>query len=266
MKKRRSGFSAFLLAVMSLGLGHLYLTEARKSLAFVLSPYIIITLVGATGSLSTFYGLVSVAVAVVSIYVFSMIHAVVQAIRVKEISPKWYNRWYFYVLYIVANGFLVNVLIAARADYLGYETFRIPAASMVPTLKIGDMIVVDTKASKHQIGDVIVFLSPDNRKIKYVKRLAALGGDRVEIKNGDVLVNGRVVFELSVHEDLRRREYSSFMNEVVVPEGHIFVIGDYRDNSRDSRFFGTVPIADVTGKVTYIWYAEDHKRIGLKVQ
>jgi signal peptidase I len=99
-----------------------------------------------------------------------------------------------------------------------------------------------------------------------VKRIAALGSDKLYVENGDVIRNGDTVSALSVAEDKRQSDFSTSMDGMSVPENEVFVLGDWRDKSNDSRFWGTVPIADIVGKITYIWYSKDASRIGMRVK
>ena len=137
---------------------------------------------------------------------------------------------------------------------------------MEPTLQVGDFITVDTRYSHPKVGDVIVFLYPKDRTVPYVDRVAALGNDTVSIENGTVIRNGKAVNVLSVEPSSRLYNYSISMEDRRVPANALFVLGDWRDNSNDSRFWGTVPISDVVGKVTYVWYSRDINRIGMKVK
>src|SRR5690606_7853497 len=118
----------------------------------------------------------------------------------------------------------------------GYETYQIPAKSMEPTLQVGDFITVNTRYHQPKVGDVVVFLYPKDRSIPYVKRVAAVGNDTVSINNGIVTRNGEPENLLLVPESQRLRDYSITMEERQVPENEVFFLGDWRDNSSDSRF------------------------------
>ncbi len=137
---------------------------------------------------------------------------------------------------------------------------------MEPTLEVGDFITVDTRYFSPKLDDVIVFIYPINRKVPFVMRVAAIGNDTVSIENGNIILNGNAVDSLSVPEDRRLREYSISMKKRRIPENEIFLLGDWRDNSNDSRFWGTVPIEDIIGKVTYIWYSKNTSKIGTIVE
>jgi len=182
------------------------------------------------------------------------------------------------------------------------EPFRIPSGSMVPTLEIGDYIIVNKFSyglrfpfTAHKLvpvgeperGDIIVFRFPDDPKVDYIKRVVAVPGDEVMVRNNALHVNGERVekeyiegytfiddncipapaelytesFEEGPHSILyspgnggRLSEYGPF----TIPAGEIFVMGDNRDNSSDSRAWGTVPIENIKGKAMVVWLSWNH--------
>jgi signal peptidase I len=171
-----------------------------------------------------------------------------------------------------------------------FEPFQIPSGSMIPTLRVGDFILVDkfsyglrlpvtgTKVidiDEPKRGDVMVFFPPNDDRY-FIKRVIGLPGDTVEVKNGMLSVNGdqmqqtqhpllavtdpRYVVAMEnldgvVHSMQRRispgRLSKSFYK--VVPQGHYFMMGDNRDNSSDSRVWGTVPEENIVGKAVAVW-------------
>ena len=193
------------------------------------------------------------------------------------------------------------------------EPFRIPSGSMVPTLLVGDFILVnkyaygirlpvaDTKIieiGRPQRGDVMVFRYPEDPKTPFIKRVVGLPGDQVSYFNKTLFVNGekaeqQVVgpyvgagsgarmtgaqwrterLDSSVHDLIVQPGTSSVEGEMLVPEGHYFVLGDNRDNSRDSRYWGTVPDELLIGRAFGIWMNWDWghginwSRIGKSIQ
>jgi signal peptidase I len=162
------------------------------------------------------------------------------------------------------------------------EPFRIPSSSMMPTLLIGDFIlvnkfsygvrlpVVNTKIidiGKPERGDIMVFRYPKNPSLDYIKRVIGLPGDKVGYFDKHVYINGqrisqeplglyqgvgqgdnmtnsllqRELLPLQEHDILIMSERPSIEGETIIPEGHYFMMGDNRDNSNDSRYWGTVP-------------------------
>jgi signal peptidase I len=202
-----------------------------------------------------------------------------------------YNRPIVYVLLALVGLFYpVGMVFALRATV--FEAFVIPAASMVPNILDGDRILVNKLALQARLperGDVIVFRNPKNRQLNFVKRVIALPGDKVAVRENVVLVNGRRLewerVPPSSLEAVRNqangdvfdetnagRRYRIMLGggspapdfaETTVPEGTLFVLGDNRDNSIDSRQFGFVPLGELLGYVQYVYLpAESWTRFG----
>ena len=266
MTKKRNPTWTAILSLMAPGLGHIYAGDLRKGMSLIGIEYAVILLAGAFGILSTFYGIASLIVLVLGFYIFAVTSSVRLALKNKEYHLQSYNRGYWYLAIYVAVSIIANVIFSFRGNILGYETYRIPAKSMEPTLQVGDFITVNTRYQEPKVGDVIVFSYPKDRSIPYVKRVAAIGNDTVSINNGIVTRNGKPENLLLVPESKRLRDFSISMKETQVPENEVFLLGDWRDNSNDSRFWGTVPVTDVIGKVTYIWFSNEVSRIGKAVE
>ena len=144
-----------------------------------------------------------------------------------------------------------------RARILGFATYRIPAKSMVPTLRPGDYIVAGTYAywkSDPAFGDVITFRYPRDPDQNYVKRVVGLPGDTIRMAGTQVWRNGELIHEpyvqyLSASQARRGGRW-------LVPDGHYFVLGDNRDTSADSRFWGFLPRSHIIAKVKYVWLSD----------
>ncbi|MGD8631558.1 MAG: signal peptidase I [Gammaproteobacteria bacterium] len=225
------------------------------------------------------------------------------AITLKE--PTWieYCKSFFPVILAVLllRSFLV-------------EPFRIPSGSMMPTLLVGDFIlvnkfaygirlpVVNTKIidiDEPERGDVVVFRYPKDPSVDYIKRVVGLPGDTIRYTNKVVYVNGQPAGQVpagvylgkgsgvSMSGASKRREQlgdlqhdilvmprtPGVQGEYVVGEDEYFVMGDNRDNSNDSRYWGTVPEENLVGKAFRIWMnwdsangGIDWDRIGMKIQ
>lgn len=132
------------------------------------------------------------------------------------------------------------------------EVFHIPSGSMTPTLEVGDRVLAAKFAyrlGEPRQGDLAVFESPDGRI--NIKRVAAVGGDTVEIRDGVLLVNE--VRKLEPYVNYERAD-STFYGPSSVPEGRVFMLGDNRTNSLDSRDYGPVPEKDLLGRaVLRLW-------------
>ena len=128
------------------------------------------------------------------------------------------------------------------------EAFYIPSESMVPTLRVGDRVLVNKfiyRFSEPQRGDVVVFKSVEGDNEDLIKRVVGVPGDRISVRRGKLYVNGEPQKEPYVNKKFPDRSYFA---PKTVPKDHVFVMGDNRANSRDSRFFGPVPDENIEGE------------------
>lgn len=145
-----------------------------------------------------------------------------------------------------------------RGRIMGFMSFSMQSSSMVPGLNRGDRIFVDTTAymdSEPALNDVIVFRYPPAPEQVYVKRVVGRAGERVRISGGQVYVDGEPLAQPYVDLANSRSPYSQKWGEIIVPQGMLFVLGDNRDNSNDSRVWGFVPRENVVGRVSFTFGA-----------
>jgi signal peptidase I len=235
----------------------------------------------------------------------------IQEAKVKLLMQPWWLDW-------TAGLFPVIIVVFLLRSFL-FEPFKIPSGSMIPTLLVGDLILVNkftygvrlpvintkiTEGNKPQRGDVMVFRYPPKPSLDYIKRVVGVPGDTVAYLNKRLTINGKPVetntlpdffdedasqyfkqFEETLGEkphrllnDARRpafvagvekfegMENCNYTVEGVtckVPEGHYFMMGDNRDNSLDSRYWGFVPDKNIVGKAFFVWMNFTNlKRIG----
>ncbi|PKO83203.1 MAG: signal peptidase I [Betaproteobacteria bacterium HGW-Betaproteobacteria-11] len=217
-----------------------------------------------------------------------------------------------------ASFFPVILAVFVLRSFL-VEPFKIPSGSMMPTLLVGDFILVNkftygirlpvlnkkiVELGSPQRGDVVVFRYPPQPSLDYIKRVVGLPGDRVDYRNKRLFINGQEVMEKRAGDFLDRDRlyytphfietlgtvehsvlidaeapgyvqpivhfphvdnchYNSGGVSCVVPPGNYFMMGDNRDNSQDSRFWGFVPNENLVGKAFLIWFNfSDLKRVG----
>ncbi|MDR2452430.1 MAG: signal peptidase I [Candidatus Accumulibacter sp.] len=229
-------------------------------------------------------------------------------------DPWWveYGASFFPIILIV---FLLRSFIV--------EPFKIPSGSMIPTLQVGDFILVNKftygirlplidrkiiEIGTPRRGDVMVFRYPEDPSLDYIKRVIGVPGDRVAWQNKQISINGKPVEKHRINDYLHpeRLYYSRQFAEKIddaeyrvlndqdvpafiadpssfphgenclynnqgvictVPEGHYFMMGDNRDNSRDSRYWGFVADENIVGKAFFIWLNfSDWKRIGTSIK
>jgi len=131
------------------------------------------------------------------------------------------------------------------------ETYKMPTGSMEPTIEMGALIDVDLIDNyKPKRGELIIIIDPNNDKKSYIKRCIAIEGDLFEIKNGFVYINKKK--QIEAYTQGQTKYESSFNINGIVKKDSIVILGDCRDNSLDSRYFGYVPLKNVKGRVTKI--------------
>jgi signal peptidase I len=243
----------------------------------------------------------------------SQVDGNVEEAKAKLLAQPWWLDW-------TAGLFPVICAVFFMRSFL-FEPFKIPSGSMIPTLMVGDLILVNkfhygirlpvinklvVGNHKPERGDVIVFRYPVNPSIDYIKRVVGLPGDEISYINKQLSINGTPVVTQSLPEfyDDDSMRYSQQFSEQLgsvthrllidkdrppyipepaiepfpfrdqcrysgegvvckVPEGHFFAMGDNRDNSQDSRFWGFVPEKNIVGKAFVVWMNFGNiKRVG----
>jgi signal peptidase I len=184
------------------------------------------------------------------------------------------------IIWEYAKAIITALVLAMLIRAFIIQAFRIPSGSMVPTLLIGDHILVNkflygTKIpfsdkrvlvfKKPERGDIIVFKCPENPSKDFIKRVVAIEGDVIESKNKMIHVNGDKVNEpYAQHTDSSMRpmgiEPRDNFGPVIVPKSKYFVMGDNRDQSYDSRYWGYVDIKDVKGKALILYWSWDREK------
>jgi signal peptidase I len=223
----------------------------------------------------------------------------------------WWLDWTAGLFPVIAAVFLLRSFL--------FEPFKIPSGSMIPTLLVGDLILVNkfhyglrlpvlntklTEGTPVQRGDVMVFRYPPQPSLDYIKRVVGVPGDEVAYLNKRLTVNGKAIETQAVPEffDEESMRYMRQFEEKLgsqphrllndddrpayvmgaiqfpyhencrysvegvvckVPAGHYFMMGDNRDNSQDSRYWGFVPDANIVGRAVFVWMNFGNlKRIG----
>jgi signal peptidase I len=194
-----------------------------------------------------------------------------------------------------ARAFFPVILVVFLLRSFLVEPFRIPSGSMLPSLYIGDFILVNKYAygvrlpvANHKLvalgsprrGEVVVFRFPNEPSVNYIKRVVGIPGDRILYKGKRLYINGesveqtdqraytgagvsgeltRVLEHLAgVSHDILIGDRPDAPLEFVVPAGNYFVMGDNRDHSNDSRYWGYVPDENLVGRAFLIWFSWDH--------
>ena len=187
--------------------------------------------------------------------------------RIKKEAREW------------TESIIIAVILALLIRTFVAQAFKIPSGSMTPTLLVGDRIFVNKFIYGARIpftdirlpmvreprrGDIIVFKSPEDPKKDFVKRLVALDGETVEIKDGLVYINGETISEPDSIKAIyyyNRGEHGKEGEKVKVPEGYYYVLGDNSGSSRDSRYWGFVPKKSLVGRAMLIYWPVNRARV-----
>jgi signal peptidase I len=323
VNSRRYPWIAVLLAVLSPMFAMLYVARGRRALGYLgasLGAFALANL------LATFSGTSPITWENIGSSVL-LVAGAIDGYRRAKVWPEsarlpWYARWPGLVS-IMVLPFLTLLIVRAFV----IEPFRIPSGAMIPTLLVGDYILVSKSAyglrlpfsgtrilalAKAKRGDVAVFVYPENPKIEYIKRVVGVPGDRVAYISKQLSINGQAVPMTFVSdrpqpetglnyeptreylEDLTGHRHAILIHPATppvqlnsvrqfpyreaceynergfvctVPDGHYFMMGDNRDSSSDSRYWGFVPEANLVGRAFMVWWsATRSERIGLRVE
>jgi signal peptidase I len=221
----------------------------------------------------------------ISLSVICPLHSYLSIKRYDEsLKRNWYSRWWgIPLIYLI----MLAPIFIIRSFF--YEPYTIPASSMSPSVNLGDFIIIkkwgyrsygthgisilDTEVQEKDLikrGNIYVFYPPHNDKA-FIKRLVGMPGDNIEIKQGIISINGKAIESKLISQSFDEDIYEETLDdntynikimplrrllidvELKVPEDEYFFLGDNRDNSSDSRVWGTVPSSDFVGKLVYIY-------------
>jgi signal peptidase I len=194
-----------------------------------------------------------------------------------------YNRWYWYLLAVLIGVFVLRPAAFGLLHSRWLQAFRIPSAAMEPTLLIGDFIFASVRPSDRQPRrhDIVIFESPTEAGLLVIKRVVGLPGDTLTMKNGVLALNGVSRQEAFAQggdsagadgqnlDDARpwhvahlvQREVATYRpttrnwGPLVVPRDSVFLLGDNRDESFDSRFYGAVGLDRIRGRPLKIYFS-----------
>jgi signal peptidase I len=271
VKKTRNPFIAALLSLFASGLGQIYNGTGALGLVLFLISIALSFLWAVPGWLHHFIGLAALVIVMTVFRLSVIVHAFIQARRIRENELKKYQKLSVYAFFIIISIGLNFVLPKTRlSSLLGISPYKVASASMMPTVHKDDFLIADPRAYDSQMpqrGDLIVFIYPGDLSKQYLMRVIALEGETVEIKNKQVFIANEPLQETyKVHQDIAVDNRRDNFGPLKIPAGRCFVLGDKRDNSYDGRFWGALPLANVKGKALYVYWAKDKKRIGLTLK
>lgn len=169
-------------------------------------------------------------------------------IQAEDSKKEQSSFWRF--LIDVLETIILSVVLFLAIDAVSAR-IRVDGISMQPTLRDGEFVLINKLAYKlgePQLGDVIVFHFPRDPEQEYIKRVVGLPGDMIKIQRGVVFVNGQALVEPYIADQ------PDYQNQWQVPENHLFVLGDNRNNSSDSHRWGPVPMEQVVGKALFVYW------------
>jgi signal peptidase I len=232
----RNRWLAVFMGLITPGLGQIYNGELVKGISY----YIILLALTIAGvrwavlmpDIWLIFGILCTIAVTMAVYILAIVSGYRKAKSLENsYQPTQYNRWYFYLAVWLLGFILIPGSVSGYITNNFLQAYKIPTRSMEPGVLRGDCLLAD-KTAYHRMspkkGDLVIFLYPDDRSKPYIKRLEALPGETVVLADG---------------------------SKQQVPHGYIYVLGDNRDNSQDSRMFGFVPFADVIGKARQVYYS-----------
>jgi signal peptidase I len=216
------------------------------------------------GMYKHFYGLLMWLAALLIYCVVNIASAYHIGKRTKQRNFKAYKRLTIYVI-AAAVHLALSLLILLQLG-LPIKLYHIPTSSMAPALRVGDYFAIDRHVDSEDIrrGDIVVFTSPTHAKITYVKRVVGLPGEVVEIYGQKVWINGQRLAEPYLPKAPPPQPYFGRRHHgpLSVPPDSIYVLGDNRAHSADSRQFKSIKLSSVLGKTLYVLWSADLNRIG----
>lgn len=273
-RSKKHAITACVFSFLTPGLGQAYSGDLVKTAVWGLPLPLVVLLFSPNRILSSLVGLVIILLVQLCVSILSSVAAYRCESKRAGVGSASDLAWQVRVLCVVVAGACIGAVNLRNAASLTYKAFILTADSMAPTLVRGDRVVVDKNYYRHhmlQAGDVVTITWPDNVNVLIIKRIAALGGDVIEGKNGDVLVNGKPFDPNHRFDPAQLGALPDWMvnfGPSAIPKGKVFVLGDNRGRSLDSRSpdFGPEDESSVKGKILYIYWSKDFSRIGRKIE
>uniref|UniRef100_A0A7C2K1E1 Signal peptidase I n=1 Tax=Schlesneria paludicola TaxID=360056 RepID=A0A7C2K1E1_9PLAN len=288
----RKPWVAASLSMLCCGLGQIYCGRAGRglvlySLSMMFGPLVVATVLSGSSVIWLVVFLVNLAaVVVVTLWSIFDAHGIAKRMAGQPYEPRDYNHpAVYWLMALVTVPYALGLALFLRANVV--EAFAIPSSSMAPTLIPGDRLLANKLGigARHlERGELVIFRYSANRQQRYVKRIIGLPGDTVELRDGEVILNGQPLKrepigpsatgdKQLVYEWNGGRRYQILigpdddgvdMSPQTVPDGAYFVLGDNRGQSLDSRKFNAVPHGEIVGVATYLyWPAGNTDRFGV---
>ncbi len=290
--KDRNPILSFLLSLCLSGLGQLYNGELKKAILFVFLIFPLYLILGLAGVLSNFTGFVMHVMLIFGYKLFVAYDAYRVSKKLRPYELKQINNIWIYLLFAVLSYAVIWYGVQLNRNLIGYDSFSLPTPSMLPTIEVDDKIwATDIRPEDVRHGDIITFKREDGQT--YISRVVALENENVEIKDDRVIVDNEeevhkriektsddtfdyLPFEVVTPSQTKHNIYkiekymgrdfppqkTSNMEMITVPDDHVYVVSDNRNNGMDSRFYGAIPIKNVDKVVQFIWWSKNWSKIG----
>lgn len=284
---QRKWWLAILLSLPFPGLGQIYNGQFKKGLQYYglfIFGVFLATLFICGGIAIAPMNLWLALFCVLAVYLYILWDAFKTAKKSEEnFQRKSYNHWYIYLAAIIITKFVSDPLMTRFLNTYTIKSFHIPSTTMEDTLLSGDYMLASMSdygiripftqkrvITDHQPkqGDLVIFKFPQDPRREFIKRCIATEGQEVKIKDKKVFVDGKHYENSHGVKNMDSGTHSPTVSPrdnfgpYTVPEGHFFVLGDNRDNSYDSRFWGAVPVENLLGRAIQIYFSRDENSGG----
>jgi signal peptidase I len=267
---KRKPLVAALMSILTPGVGQIYNGQVYKSVLMCAIFWVSIIGASSIDIFSKFYIVELLHVLTIATFFYVIIDAFRVASKLEAYSLKNYNRWYVYMILILLHFCIAEILIPPIFKDRTHEVYKLSSSTMAPNLSTGDRFIVDTRnkeKKKYQRGDIVVFDDLKRSVNVLIARVIGLPGEKIEIRNKDVFINDQYLrepYKKHVDSTIFPAHISSRdnMQPLIIPKDCLFLMGDNRDRSNDSRFNNCVDLKYIHGKVTYIYWASDERKIG----
>ena len=190
--KKRKPILAFLLSLVTPGLGQIYNGQLRKGILYLVVS--LLFYIGTSFLLFTFQGMVLFLIIDLGFALFVLVDAGRAAKRLRFIRLKPFNRWYVYLIIFILGSVVAYPLLRWTIRNNIARTYRIPSSGMAPTLLLGDYLIADMRVyNKPQRGDVIIFEFPKDPSKDYIKRVIGMEGEKVEMVKNKIYINDKLL-------------------------------------------------------------------------
>ncbi|MBN1409478.1 MAG: signal peptidase I [Spirochaetales bacterium] len=269
--KKRSLILTVLGNILSPGLGFLYNGKFVLSIVNLFIPYLAYVVLVNFAAFNFTVLIICLSLSLVIIYIGFNVLVILIWRGNKRYGLKKYNRAFVYIVFMVLNVvFYLGGYLYTLSDLIKFKSFEVPTRSMEPTLNVGDKFIADMYFYgnvKPQRGDVVIIRNYDDPRVKYsIKRVLCVGPGTLNYENRIFTFNNEIIKDPNEYWDKiiktvndKDNEYQieSFNKTLELKEDEVFVIGDNRFNSLDSRFYGPISINRIVGKALYIFMTKE---------